>query len=399
MKITRPKILFISSHWPLSRSYGAQQRVLKTGELLKIISDISLVIINSGSPVDCEMLQRTTQEFDLKAVAQIETVEKRRLSHRLRHELDPGYLMTLPYRVLEEDQKKLLNWFHEYDLIWVHTIRAANEFQIQHWPHAVLDIDDIPSRVYSSAAASEPRLCRSLLDRRMSWIWRRREARLLKRFNVLVVCSEGDREYLGNSSRIHVIPNGFDVPQVVPVRAPSSPPRLGFIGTFDWQPNQQGIQWFIQEVWPAIKRQVQDAELRLVGSGSEGTISHLGHDIQGLGWVDDPGPEIATWTAMIVPVRTGGGTRIKIAEGFARKCPVVSTSLGAYGYDVTHSEELLLADSADEFAAACVSLLQSRTLCDSLTEKAHAKFLERWTWNSYSSRVEAVVRACLEMPS
>jgi glycosyltransferase involved in cell wall biosynthesis len=133
----------------------------------------------------------------------------------------------------------------------------------------------------------------------------------------------------------------------------------------------------------------------LIGSGSE-TFSHLGSDIQGLGWVADPGPEIATWAAMVVPIRMGGGTRIKIAEGFARQCPVVSTSLGAYGYDVTDNEELLLADSAGAFAAACIALLKSSDLRKRLTEKAFVKFRERWTWEAVASRVEAAVHDCLE---
>ena len=399
MKSDRPSILFISSIWPLSRSFGAQQRILKISRLLKEIGDLSLIVVNGTSPIDTETLHRTAQEFDLKAVAETKALNKRGLLHRLRHELDPGYLVTVPSRVAEEERRKLLKWFQEYNLIWIHTIRTANVFQIERWPHSVLDIDDIPSRLYSSSAQAETKFVRSLLDKRMSWIWRRRESRLLSRFGVLVVCSEGDREYLGNSNRIHVIPNGFDAPEAVPVRVPSVPPRLGFIGTFKWWPNEQGVKWFIQEVWPAIKRQVPEVELRLIGSGSEGDISRLGSDIQGLGWVTDPGPEIATWTAMVVPIQIGGGTRIKIAEGFARKCPVVSTSLGAYGYDVANKEELLLADSADGFAAACVALLKSRELCNRLAEKAFVKFLDRWTWDSFSSRVEAAVRDCLEKQS
>jgi glycosyltransferase involved in cell wall biosynthesis len=396
MKNSRPNILYISSHWPLSHSYGAQMRVLKIGRILKRIGHLSLAIVVQGtSQIAGELWNSTAQEFDLKAVIKTEAANKNGLLHRLRHELDPGYLVTFPYRVSDEDRRKLFKWFREYDLIWVHTIRTANIFQVACWPHSVLDIDDIPSRLYSSSARAEMNSVRRLLDKRMSWIWRRREARLLSRFNVLVTCSAGDRGYLGNSHRIHVIPNGFDTPEAVSVREHSIPQRLGFIGLFHWKPNEQGVTWFIQEVWPYIKREVPEVTLRLIGSGSE-TFSHLGSDIQGLGWVADPGPEIATWAAMVVPIRMGGGTRIKIAEGFARQCPVVSTSLGAYGYDVTDNEELLLADSAGAFAAACIALLKSSDLRKRLTEKAFVKFRERWTWEAVASRVEAAVHDCLE---
>jgi glycosyltransferase involved in cell wall biosynthesis len=147
--------------------------------------------------------------------------------------------------------------------------------------------------------------------------------------------------------------------------------------------------------WPAIKCKVPEAALRSIGSGSD-AFARLEHGIEGWGWVADPGPEIATWAAMVVPIRRGGGTRIKIAEAFARQCPVVSTAVGAYGYDVVDGEELLRADSPHAFAAACVSLLKNRELRKKLTANAFVKFQERWTWDSIASRVEATVHGCLD---
>ena len=95
-------------------------------------------------------------------------------------------------------------------------------------------------------------------------------------------------------------------------------------------------------------------------------------------------------------IRRGGGTRIKIAEAFARQCPVVSTAVRAYGYDVVDGEELLRAASPRAFAAACVSLLKNRELRKKLTANAFVKFQERWTWDSIASRVEATVHGCLD---
>ncbi len=82
---------------------------------------------------------------------------------------------------------------------------------------------------------------------------------------------------------------------------------------------------------------------------------------------------------MIVPIKFGGGTRVKIAEGFARKCPVVSATIGAFGYGVRNGDELLLADRADDFASACVRLLRNPQLGEALSEKAHRLFLQQWT--------------------
>ncbi len=108
---------------------------------------------------------------------------------------------------------------------------------------------------------------------------------------------------------MHVIPNGFERPQVVPVRTPANPPRLGFIGVFDHTPNVEGIHWFVTHCWPRVKQEIPNVRLRLVGRHSDGTLKPIGADIDALGWLPDPNPEIMTWTAMIVPILGGAGTR------------------------------------------------------------------------------------------
>ena len=157
-------------------------------------------------------------------------------------------------------------------------------------------------------------------------------------------------------------------------------------------PNEEGAKWFIRDVWPMIKREFPRAQLRLVGRGSEGYLTKLGPDIVGLGWLEDPGDEIASWSAMIVPIKVGAGTRVKVAEGFARRCPVVATTIGAFGYDVENGRDVLLADRADDFASACLLLLRDPELGQALSERAHKRFLEQWTWNSFESTVGTVVR-------
>jgi glycosyltransferase involved in cell wall biosynthesis len=160
-------------------------------------------------------------------------------------------------------------------------------------------------------------------------------------------------------------------------------------------PDEEGVKWFIRDVWPLIKRQFPRVQLRLVGRKSDGYLTKLGPDIIGLGWLEDPGDEIATWSAMIVPIRVGGGTRVKVADDFARRCPVVATTIGAFGYDAHNGEEILPADRADDFAAACILLLRNPQLGEAFSQRAHKRFLERWTWNSFESTIGTVVQECL----
>ena len=394
MASQNPNILYITSFFPHGPSCGAQVRVLNIGRQLKRVGKVSLAIVpltelNQGS------LDRTRGEFEVRLIARSRPAPPRSYWDRMRYELDPSFLNTRFSAVSECDREIMLRMIHEYDIIWVHSIRTANEFQIYRWPHTVLDVDDIQSRLYISYAKADSGIIRSLLDYRLSLIWWRRERLFKDRFDVLTVCSENDRRYLGAGQQVQVVPNGFALPSQVPFRSPSVPPRIGFIGTLKWDPNRDGIEWFIRRVWPQIKTEIPTVHLRLVGKGTDEYLPELGPDIKGLGWMLDPSSEIASWSAMIVPVHIGAGTRMKIAEAFGRKCPIVSTSLGAFGYEVINGEDLLLADSPQDFASACVLLVNNRELGSKLSENVWKKFLKNWTWDSIGTSVSKAVSDCL----
>jgi polysaccharide biosynthesis protein PslH len=394
---TRPRILFVTSHWPLAQDYGAQQRVLNIGKLLSRLGDVSFLIVSTEA-ADPETVRKTQNEFRVCGVMRPLVAEPRglfdRLPERILHEFDPTYLETDPYFVGNSDRLRLEELVNEHDLVWVHTIRTANWFRTYRWPHSVLDVDDLPSRIEQSSARSGGNPVQRLLNLRRAWFWRRRERMFLERFDVLTVCSQEDRLYLGESERIHVVPNG-SYSFAKRSHVVSDAPRIGFIGNCEFKPNEDGLKWFIREAWPHVKRRFPLAQLRLVGRESARHLPALGPDVVGLGWLQDPGDEMATWSAMIVPIRFGGGTRVKLAEGFARRCPVVATTIGAFGYGAQNGKEILVSDSARGFAANCVRLLTDVALGETLADRAHKLLLERWTWDSFEGSVRSAVEDCL----
>jgi glycosyltransferase involved in cell wall biosynthesis len=153
----------------------------------------------------------------------------------------------------------------------------------------------------------------------------------------------------------------------------------------------------VKDCWPLIKRDVPDARLRIIGKGSETDLKPGGPDIDGLGWVSDMIDEFASWSLMIVPIRLGAGTRVKIAQAFSLKCPVVSTSFGAYGYDVDDKVELLLADTATTFAQACVRTIREPNEANEMANRAWGRFLRQWTWDAIAPRVRAAAEDCLRL--
>lgn len=389
--MSQPRILFFTSHCPGGPTYGAQLRALNLARLLGESADVEVALVPLA-PIEEEALELTRELVSLKGVYPLAGRSKS-LRDRLKHEVDPFYTNTHGLQIEASLRQELVESFGDYDFLWFHSVRIPNALGMRHFPKAVLDIDDIPSQFYASAAKEASGFLAKAKLFRKSLLWKRREAVLKERFSRLVVCSELDREILGGE-KVSVIPNGFSLDESLPDRAVVNPPRIGFIGTLGYLPNRGGVHWFLEEVWPGLREMVPGITLRLVGSGSaEFDNSEMGVD--GLGFVEDTAGEIATWSLMIVPIRVGGGTRIKIAESFARRCPVVSTRLGAFGYEVSDGEELLLADGAEEFGQACCRVVTDEELSRSLVDQGAEMFKSGLSWDAQKSRIEGVVSAMM----
>jgi len=392
MRSRSPRILYLTAQPPLPVKYGAQIRSLAIARLLRESGEVSLAMLTVEEP-DTTALARTREEFVIAGVFPLEFRPIQGLKERLGHELNPWFLNTRGVGVNTATAARIRKLATEYDIVWIHGLTTANKAGIGSMANTVLDVDDLPSQYYHSEFRITSQFMRKAFAARNLWIWKRREAVLLERFNILAVCSEADREYLGADERIHVIPNGYANTAVEPERCTVDPPRIGFIGWMRYAPNREGIEWFIEHVWPLIKAARPDARLRLVGEDSD--LGIPGDGIDRLGFVDDAAKEFATWSLSIVPIRVGGGTRIKIAEAFSRKCPVVSTSWGAFGYDVKSGEQLMLADRPDSFAAACLAILQNPAMAQRLAENAWRTYSDHWTWSAIQPRVQAAVDHCL----
>ena len=388
------KILYVSSCWPHDRAFGGQLRALQIGRALKKIGRVTLAVVSSDTAIP-EVIKKAQAEFDVEPPVQVSVRPNRGLIQRLQWAFDPHFLNVYGCVADAADRERFLDRLGDFDLIWVLNSRTPNILNQWHWPRSVLDIDDLPSTfqrtVWQNGAAWKEKVkagVRMQLLKRREHFWK-------ERFSVLSVCSEADRQHMGGGEQVYVIPNGFERQPCEPVRNPGDPPRIGFIGLYSYAPNLEGMRWFVRSCWPLIKQQIPGARLRVVGQDSDGPLKPDAPDVDALGYVPDAASEIATWSAMIIPVRQGAGTRVKIADGFSRKCPIVSTHLGAFGYDVRSGRELLLADKPDDFAAACVSLIRDPTGASAMADRAYAAFLQNWTWDAIAPRVWAAAEDAL----
>jgi polysaccharide biosynthesis protein PslH len=391
-----PRILYLTPHWPHRATGASEVRSLNVARALQELGDVEVVVVDGeGRP---ELGPRADHTLKIAYSVPVHLRPDGGVGRKLRWALDPRIEYPHGCGVDAEAMQRVLASARDFDLIWFNKLRTPNMFPRWAWPRSVADIDDVPSTYERSVLENDL----SIRERSATFVrylsWKRRDKVLGERFTVLGVCSEADRQYLqslGIQTPLHVIPNGSERPSTVPLRNRANPPRIGFMGIFDYPPNAAGVHWFVRECWPRIKREVPDACLRLVGRDTDGPSRPQGPDIEALGWVSDVTPEVATWAAMIVPIQVGAGTRGKISHAFSLKCPVVSTNLGAYGYDARNGDVMHLADSAQAFAEACIRVIRDPAAAEAMAERAWTAFLERWTWEAIRPRIWAAAEDSL----
>ncbi|MCX8495476.1 MAG: glycosyltransferase family 4 protein [Akkermansiaceae bacterium] len=391
------KILFITSHAPGGPDHGARLRARNLMVQLRRFGDVHLVLAGSYEAYGCKT-PNASEEFKPIRVFDFFPCPIKSVFERLRFEVGSDELNTHRVRAREEDEVELKYLISTYDLVWVHGLRVANGFNLWRWPKTILDIDDIPSEVVRNEIAN----ARGVLHRLRAWrqymIWRRHEGRLCERFDGIAVCSAEDRERFDGTPEVYVVSNGCDVPSVVPERIRFLPLRIGFVGSLEYGPNAGGMRWFLHHVWPRLLASFPEVTLRIVGKDSDRAEWVRFGNVDGLGWIADVESEMATWALTIVPIFEGGGTRIKVSTAFSRKCPVVSTQLGVYGYDVTDGNEVLIADAAVDFGGACLRVLEDHALGDQLADHAWDRFICNWTWAANSSCLAEIVKRFSEKP-
>ena len=220
--------------------------------------------------------------------------------------------------------------------------------------------------------------------------WRRirdYEARVSAEFDGVITVSEEDarilREEFHLKNVLGAVPTGVDTEHFQAVQGKRAPRSLVFLGSMDWMPNIDGVLWFTDCIFPRIKAEFPDATLTIVGRNPVAAVRALAErdsQIRVTGTVDDVRPYLAEAEATVVPLRVGGGTRIKIFEAMATGIPVVSTRIGAEGLPVTDHREILLADCPEDFAEAVGRLFRSAELRAQIGPAGESLVRQRFGW-------------------
>jgi sugar transferase (PEP-CTERM/EpsH1 system associated) len=242
--------------------------------------------------------------------------------------------------------------------------------------------------------------------------WRRMlrfEGEALSRFDLVLAVSDSDRQtferlYPGAlKAPAHVVQTGVDTTYFAPADGPAetgphgairtgSPPRahLVFTGSMDWLPNEDGMLYFVREILPRIREAEPEVTLSIIGRAPTAAVKRLADEagIEVTGRVDDVRPHIAAGSVYIVPLRIGGGTRLKIFEAMAMGKAVVSTTVGAEGLPVTTGQNVVIADEPAAFAQAVVHMIRDVEARRRIETEARRLVVERYDWSAVAHDLE-----------
>ena len=230
---------------------------------------------------------------------------------------------------------------------------------------------------------------------------RRYEARACRQARLTVAVSEADRALLAANAPgadIRAIPTGVDASYFHPNGTAEKPARLVFTGSMDWYPNEDAIIHFMEAILPRLRRRIPGLTIAVVGRNPSERLKALGaaKGVQITGTVDDVRPYVAEAAVYVVPLRIGGGTRLKIFEALAMGKAVVSTSVGAEGLPMTPGQHFLQADSPEDFAKAVLALLEDVPRRRAIGEAGRRLVEARYSWAQVGREFE---RLCEEVAS
>jgi sugar transferase (PEP-CTERM/EpsH1 system associated) len=236
----------------------------------------------------------------------------------------------------------------------------------------------------------------------------RYEGRALARFDGVLVVSDADRQTFARlypdaiRDDLHVVSTGVDTGFFAPAASAADGRRLVFTGSMDWLPNEDAVTYFCREVLPRIRADEPTATLTIVGRAPTPAVKRLTADygVTVTGRVDDVRPYMQDAAVFVVPLRIGGGTRLKIFEAMAMGKAVVSTTVGAEGLPVDNGEHLLVADEPHLFARAVVRLFRDVERRRALETAARKLVVERYDWSAVAGELDqALVRFASSQPS
>jgi polysaccharide biosynthesis protein PslH len=395
----RLNILIVTPDLPYPPSWGFGMRVYQLSRFLG--TDNSVTILSYARPDEETAVDVLRSFCDVRVVPRQPIAEARRRLLQARSLLSPspfhgGELTTTAMQAAIDHCLASA----AFDIVQIESSQMAG-FRFRTEAALVLDEHNIESELLERMRSGERSHARRLFSGIESRKHGRLERRAWKTVSSCVVTSKREEAILNNrtpGATTIVVPNGVD-----PIffdgggNHEVDTDSMVFIGVLSYRPNLDAITYFIEEVYPRIRQARPRASLTVVGSGSPKDLETLrGNGVMVTGWVPDVRPYLARAAAVVVPIRIGGGTRLKVLEALSMGKGVVSTVTGCEGLDVADGRQLLLANDPAAFAFATCRLLQDAPLRERLGRSGREHVIAMYSWRRSGEILQGHYRKLLE---
>ena len=410
------RTLVVAFEYPWPVDSGSRRRLLTTVRALCRCGPTELFSITPDTRADFDEPDRSL------GLGNVGRVSVRPAGVRFRGLVHPLLPATIPIGDRHRVSHALDRFASApYDLVWWFNVGAWILAGAPQATPAVIDLDDLEHlkiRGRLSIDATDRVQDRAKCRRRYAALdrWERLPGRAWSQLEALrwvrlyrwastrvartVVCSplDANRAISSGVKRVTVVPNGYELTdQPVGRIGVGSPPIVLFQGTLQYPPNADAARWLVGQIAPALRAQIPDARVRLVGLATPDQMGlHRPPATTMVGSVPDMVTELRRADLVVVPLRYGSGTRVKIIEAFAHRIPVVSTTIGAEGLGVEDGRHLLVADTAQQLASACARLITEPALRRRLVDAAYVRYLEAFECDVVEGRVTEVAQAVVD---
>jgi len=301
------------------------------------------------------------------------------------------------------DRIRLLASSERFDIVQIEQSRMA--MYLKALPAGsnsknILVFHNVASQQYDRISRIGRTRFNRIRSRLHSFMLHRWEPRYAERFDRCITMSEVDRRLLLTANprlNIDVVPNGVDTEHYQPLALEEKRQAVLMIGSMSYPPNADGALWFCNEILPHIRSVLSEVQVWIVGISPPPEVMELNTDsVHVTGRVDDVLPYYMRTRVCVVPLRAGGGTRLKILEAMALGRPVVSTSLGCEGLNLVDGRHLLIADDPKQFAEQTVRLLTNRALHERIAAEARQLAVSRYDWDVIAGELLNVYSKAME---
>jgi glycosyltransferase involved in cell wall biosynthesis len=394
---TVPKLLFVSPVFPDITGYGLAMRAGAILEGLSASCQVYLLIIPIHDPYRAALSPRVRPWCRQYCVIRASKLRNRmvrlggmlqRMSTQPSRPSEWRYASgRMIYKAAQAFQDIRFDYLHVFRLYMTPYAMPYLHTQ-KHLTACYLDLDDVESstrRRLADLYRANGLYTQARREQQAADMYVGLERELLPRFDGIYVCSRQDKNQLNtqvSGQNVFVLPNVIRLPSGSRPAKSGGPFTFLFVGNLAYYPNEDAVAYFLEHVLPCLRQRAKRPFcLTVIGSGQSRRLRHYRQipEYRYLGCVSELAPYYDQADAVVVPLRAGGGTRIKVLEAFSFKRPVVSTTLGVEGLEVDHEKHILIADRPQHFAEQCCRLMEDKQLSATLTANAFVCLVAHYT--------------------